>query len=72
MLRKRRDPLERLTVAGAHPVLRELGAVELRPLANEPHRAVGQGAGQNLERVDRDRCIPACVEAWKCGTPCSA
>jgi hypothetical protein len=49
ILRKRRDAFEWLTIASTPPVLLEFGAVQLRPLANEPQRTVGQGAGEDLE-----------------------
>ena len=39
----------------ARLLILELGPVELRPLANEPHRAVGQRTREDLERLERLR-----------------
>ncbi len=68
MLGERIDRNERLQLADALPVGKQLVLVQLRPLAHQAHRARRQRAGQERP-VDRKReaaCSP--YSAWKCAT----
>ena len=65
MLRQWWDAIERLTVPRALPVRLELCTMECCPFPHEAERPVWQRPAENLQGLDRYRCIPTGVQRVK-------